>query len=42
MFYIIDLNTNTKLPNTEFISHIDAVNWIEEFGNIIDYTIIEE
>jgi len=42
MFFIYDYNTNSKKPNLEFQNYDDAINWIKEFGNIIDYTIIEE
>jgi hypothetical protein len=42
MFYIIDLNTNSKVPNVEFQTYDDAMNWFLEYGNIVDYTIIEE
>jgi hypothetical protein len=42
MFYIFDYNTNSKIPNVEFQTYDDAMNWFVEFGNIVDYTIIEE
>lgn len=42
MFYIFDFNTNSKVPNLEYQNYEDAINWLEQFGNIVDYTIIEE
>ena len=42
MWYIIDLTTipNQQIPDLKFYSEIEAINWINNNGNAVIYTIV--